>query len=99
MNRRRSRETGIGEVYNLANLCGIGEAPATWQVVLNDPPLGKLLTRLERVLHELWLSEFAWESLEVFSPVYDLLCELMALHGMAFTRNGGEWRIVMSDDL
>lgn len=26
------------------------------------------------------------------------LCELMALHGMAFARYGDEWRIVMSDE-
>jgi len=50
------------------------------------------------VLHELWLSEFAWRSLEVFAPIYDLLCEMMALHGMAFARHGDEWRIIMSDE-
>jgi len=88
----------LGHLHGI-ELCGIDEAPATRQVVQNDPPLGKLLTKLERVLHKLWLSEFAWESLEVFAPVYDLLCELMALHGMAFARDGEEWRIVMSDDL
>jgi hypothetical protein len=27
-----------------------------------------------------------------------LLCELMALHGMAFARHGNEWRIVISDE-
>ena len=43
-------------------------------------------------------SEFGWSSIEVFVPIYDLLCELMALHGMAFARHGNEWRIVMSDE-
>ena len=45
------------------------------------------------------ISEFGWASIEVFAPVYDLLCELMALHGMAFSRHGDEWRIVMSDEV
>jgi hypothetical protein len=44
-------------------------------------PWRDLIAKLERVLHELWLSEFAWHSLEVFVPIYDLLCEMMALHG------------------
>ena len=51
-----------------------------------------------RVLHELWLSEFAWKSIDVFAPIYDLICEMMALYGMAFSRHGDEWRVVMSDE-
>ena len=50
--------------------------------------IAELITRLERQLHELWLSEFGWGSLEVFAPIYDTLCEMMALHGMAFARHG-----------
>ncbi len=50
------------------------------------------------MLHELWLSEFSWRSLEVFAPIYDLLCEMMALHGMAFARRDDQWRIVMTDE-
>lgn len=57
-----------------------------------NPPVAELIARLEQVLHELWLSEAAWESLEVFAPIYDLLCELMALHGMT-----DKWRVVMSE--
>jgi DNA-binding transcriptional regulator YiaG len=44
-------------------------------------PIAELIGRLEHVLQELWLSEFGWESLEVFVPIYDTLCGLMALHG------------------
>jgi hypothetical protein len=56
------------------------------------------MTKLERVLHELWLTEFAWRLLEVFAPLYDILCERMALHGMAFARHGEERHIIMSDE-
>ena len=63
-----------------------------------NPSISDLMSRLERVLKDLWLSEFGWNSIEVFAPVYDLLCELMALHGMAFARHGDEWRVVMSDE-
>ena len=44
------------------------------------------MTRLERILHELWLREFAWESIEVFAPIYDLICEMMAQCGLVFAR-------------
>ena len=60
--------------------------------------MSDLMVSLGRALHQLYLSEFAWESLEVFAPIYDLLCEMMALHGMAFARHGGEWRVVMNDE-
>lgn len=63
-----------------------------------NPPISELIEKLGRRLHELWLTEFAWQSIEVFVPIYDLLCELMALHGMAFARRGEQWRVVMSDE-
>jgi hypothetical protein len=47
------------------------------------------MTRLEPVLR---LTEFAWESIETFVPVYDLICDMMALHGFVFAKtseNGG----------
>ncbi len=56
------------------------------------------MVRLGGTLHQLYLSEFAWHSIEVFAPICDLLCEMMALHGMAFARHGEEWRVVMSDE-
>jgi hypothetical protein len=37
----------------------------------------------------------AWESIEVFSPIYEVICETMALHGLTFARHKDEWRIVM----
>ncbi len=54
------------------------------------PQMEALFTRLRRVLHEMWLTEYAWTSIEVFAPIYDLICEMMALHGLAFcTARGG----------
>jgi hypothetical protein len=45
-----------------------------------------------------WLSEYSWESIEVFVPIYDLICAMMALHGLVFAKHIDEWRIVMSED-
>lgn len=86
----------LGHFHGL-ELRGFDEAPAARKLLLEDSPVAELIARLERILHELWLTEFAWKSLEVFAPIYDLLCEMMALHGMAFARHGDEWRIIMSD--
>ena len=66
--------------------------------ILQQLPIADLLFRLERILHQLWLTEFAWQTIEVFVPIYDLICEMMALHGMMFVRHGDEWKIVMYDD-
>jgi hypothetical protein len=48
------------------------------------PPIETLMIRLRRVLHELWLNEYDWKSIEVFAPIYDLIREMMTLHGLAF---------------
>jgi hypothetical protein len=96
-------DTFIRAGYLLGHLHGlemneVQQAPAARQLLSANPPLADLTNKLGRVLHDLWLSEFAWRSLEVFAPIYDLLCEMMALHGMAFARHGDEWRIIMSDE-
>ena len=64
------------------------EGIAARQLLSVNPPVAAIILRLGRVLHELWLSEFAWKSLDVFAPIYDLICEMMALYGMAFARHG-----------
>ncbi len=74
------------------------EGSAAGQLLSQNPSVAAVIDRLGRVLHELWLSEFAWKSIDVFAPIYDLICEMMALYGMAFARHGDEWRIVMSDE-
>ncbi len=66
--------------------------------VLQQPKIATLVLRLERLLQKLWLTEFAWNSIEVFAPIYDLICEMMAQHGMMFVRHGEEWKIVMYED-
>jgi hypothetical protein len=57
-----------------------------------------MVIRLRRVLHELWLSEYVWNSIEVFTPIYDVIREMMALHGLAFARHNDEWRMVLCED-
>jgi hypothetical protein len=74
------------------------EGTAAEQFLSENASVATVIGRLGRVLNELWLSEFAWSSIDVFAPIYDLICEMMALHGMAFARHGDEWRIVMSDE-
>lgn len=74
------------------------DGTAARQLLSENPSVAAVIGPLGRVLHELWLSEFAWKSLDVFGPIYDLICEMMALYGMAFARHGDEWRIVMSDE-
>ena len=87
----------LGHLHGM-ELRGVCEAPATGQFLSDDPATSQLIAKLERVLHELWLTEFAWPSIDVFGPIYDLLCEMMALHGMAFARHGDQWHVVMSDE-
>lgn len=62
------------------------------------PQIADLIYRLRSVLHELWLTECAWTSIEVFSPIYELICAMMALHGFVFAKTGTEWRIVVCED-
>ena len=87
----------LGHLHGL-EMHGVQEAAGARQLLAENPSIAELISRLERVLNGLWLSKFGWNSLEVFAPIYDLLCEMMALHGMAFTRRGDEWHIVMSDE-
>jgi hypothetical protein len=68
------------------------------EVFRKNPPIKSLMSRLERILHELWLQEFAWTSIEVFAPIYDLICDLMSHCGLVFTRHKEEWRIVMYEE-
>jgi hypothetical protein len=57
-----------------------------------------LLVRLRRTLHELWLSESNWQSIDVFAPIYDLICCAMAMHGLVLVRHEDEWRLALSED-
>jgi hypothetical protein len=89
--------------YFLGHLDGLeltleADAPRVSELFQKHPHIHPLIVRLRRVLHELWLREYAWQSIEIFTPIYDLICEMMALHGLAFARHEDEWRIVMCED-
>lgn len=63
-----------------------------------DSQIEALVTRLRCVLHELWWSEYRWESIEVFGPIYELIREMMLLHGLAFARYKDEWCVILCED-
>ncbi len=73
-------------------------APRAAALLGQHPPIERLFVRLQRILHELWLTEYAWESIEVFAPIYDLICDFMKRQGLVFARHETEWRIVMCED-
>ncbi len=87
----------LGHLHGL-EMHGVQEAPNARRLLADNPSIAELIAGLERVLKELWLSEFGWNSIDVFAPIYDLLCEMMALHGMAFARHKNDWRVVVSDE-
>ena len=72
--------------------------PRLDEVLTRNPELKSLMERLERVLHDLWLQEFAWPSIEVFAPIYDLICERLSQCGLVFVRHDDAWQIVMYED-
>lgn len=68
------------------------------EVFQKHPAIETLMMKLERILHEMWLQEFVWPSIEVFAPIYDLICDLMSQFGLVFVRQKDEWRVVMYED-
>ena len=79
-----------------------GRSPRLDELFRKHPLVEGLITRLDRILHQLWLEEFAWSSIEVFAPIYELISERMVKCGLAFARHEEEWRIVLyekPDDL
>ena len=56
------------------------------------PNLSGLMVHLRRTLQELWLSESGWKSIGVFTPIYDLIMELLSLQGLVLANDNGEWR-------
>jgi hypothetical protein len=57
------------------------------------PEMRDVMARLGNALHLLWLTEYAWDSIEVFAPVYDLLLEAMELYGLSFHKNNEEYTV------
>jgi hypothetical protein len=87
--------------YLLGHLHGLelkisDDVPGSRRFLAENSEVSELVDQLDQILNGLWLSEFAWASLDVFAPIYELLCELMALHGMALAHNDQEWQIVPS---
>jgi hypothetical protein len=56
------------------------------EIFRKNPSVEDFMNRLERILHELWLQEFVWPSIEVFAPIYDLICEMMSHCGLVFAK-------------
>lgn len=73
------------------------DTPASHSFLLENAEIADLVGKLDGILNRLWLSEFDWKSLDVFVPIYDLLCEMMTLHGMVFARHSEDWQIVQTD--
>lgn len=89
--------------YFLGHLDGLGlnlqsHAPRASTLLREQPDIGVLIERLRRTLHQLWLSEYGWSSIEVFAPIYDIICAMMALHGLVFAKTNTEWRIALCED-
>ena len=88
----------LGHVHGLELNLKKHQTPYLDEVFRKNPSVEELMTRLERILHNLWLEEFVWESIEVFAPIYDLICEMMGQCGLVFVRHEEEWRIVMYEE-
>ena len=58
----------LGHLHGL-ELNGAEQAPQAKGLLSQDPQVAELMVRLERVLHQLYLSEFAWHSIEVFALI------------------------------
>jgi hypothetical protein len=89
--------------YFLGHLDGLGlslqgKAPRASTLFSKYPEIGELVHRLRRTLHELWLTEYAWSSIEVFSPIYEIICAMMAFHGFVFAKTDTEWQMVMREN-
>lgn len=89
--------------YFLGHLDGLGldlehHAPAVLSIFAEHPEIADLIRCLRRTLHQLWLTEYGWSSIEAFAPIYELLCGMMALHGFVLVKTDGEWRILMGEE-
>ncbi len=89
--------------YFLGHLDGLElnldeNAPRVSMLLRQYSEIELLVARLNRTLHELWHSQPLWESIEVFAPIYDLICEMMALHGFVFVQREAKWQIILCED-
>jgi hypothetical protein len=89
--------------YLLGHLDGLEQkiethAPRASQLLSAHSNEENLFRELRQQLHKLWLTEYSWEPIDVLAPIYELICAMMALHGLVFARHGDEWRIVMTEE-
>ena len=102
-------EQVVGDVYVcagyfLGHLDGLGldfneHAPRASELCSQHPEVGDLLFRLHRALHGLWMSESVWPSIEVFSPIYDILCTMMVYQGLVFDKDALAWRMGIEEEI
>jgi hypothetical protein len=85
----------LGHIHGLELNLKTHHTPRLDEVFEKNPSVAVLMTKLERILHDMWLQEFVWGSIEVFAPIYDLICDMMSQCGLVFVRHQEEWRIVM----
>jgi hypothetical protein len=69
--------------YFLGHLDGLeltleNDAPRASALLSQHVETEALVMRLRSALHGLWLTEDDWKSVEVFGPIYDLICEMTA---------------------
>jgi hypothetical protein len=86
--------------YFLGHLDGLGldlrrHAPMALALLAGHPEIAALIERLRRTLHDLWRDRFGWTSIEVFTPIYDILCAMMALHGFVFAQTEKGWQMAL----
>ncbi len=87
--------------YFLGHLDGLGlrienHAPRLATLLQRHSDVEGLIVHLRRVLHQLWLSEYGWRSIEVFAPIYDLICSMWRSMGWSSPGMGtsGGWSCV-----
>lgn len=85
---RRETEQIIGDVfvcagYLLGHMHGLSQLltdlrPNLEGAFRRRPAFAALIRRLEDVLVQMWSTKSSWNSIEVFAPIYDLICERVA---------------------
>ena len=89
----------LGHVNGLELNLKKHDTPRLDEVFEKNPSAEVLMTQLERTLHEMWLQEFVWASIEVFAPIYDLICNMMNQCGLVFVRHEEDSWVVMYEAL
>jgi hypothetical protein len=89
--------------YLLGHMAGLElkiehDTPLVSSLFKQHRQTGSIFANLQLELNRLWLTEYGWETIEVFTPIYDSIRQMMGLCGFVFAKNDREWRIVMCED-